>query len=156
MKMEHAVFFVLSVLLMLFGPRSIFAAVGETYDSMVFTHGVPGQADISRVVKPGKVSRYKTADVKGYIFKIREFKVYALFNKNNICFEMFTLHNRTHPDPAMLIGHLAETTPEVLYQEPMRAIELQYGEGKNTVIYHSWGTLHDQSAEAYSEALEPK
>lgn len=144
-----------SILLILLVARGALAAIGETYDQMSGKYGAPEQISLGHVVRAKDVSRYEAAGAKGYLFKISGFNVYAVFNENNVCFRMFTMRNRTLPNPVVLVGVLANTTPMILWREPLRALKLQYGSGDNAVIYISFGLPEDLSAEAYSEALSP-
>ena len=132
------------------------AAVGETYDQMVQKHGTPEHVSFEKIEGNGKATRYEKADAKVYIFHLDKFKIYAEFNSSNACFKMVSLDNRTLPPLSLLVGKLANTTPKVLSAIPLRAITLQYGEGENAVIYHSWGVPGNGSVEAISRALEPK
>ena len=158
---------VVLILLVLMAANRSFAAVGETYTTMAKRYGIPKQIDLNGVVRTEKIPRYKAAGVKAYIFEMRgvkvkdlprisDFKVYALFNKDNVCYKMYTLNSRDIPDPALFLGSLAKTTPKVLRRVSMVGIELQYGNGVNAVIYSAEGLPGWQSAEAYSEALAPK
>lgn len=152
MKVERAF---LALFFLVFFAGSAFAAVGETYDQMAGRYGAPAPVSLSRAVRAKEVSRYSAAGAKAYLFQVSGFNVYAVFNGNNVCFKMFTRHNRTLPPPAALIGPLANTKPIVLWREPRRAIKLQYGSGGNAVIYTTFGLPGDLNAEAYSMALAP-
>ena len=133
-----------------------FAAIGETYDQMVQRHGKPLQVEPEHVVNTGTAAKYKKEGVKSYVFNIDKFKIYALFNANNICFMMVTHRNIAFPNKSLFLGKLADTTPKVLVRIPRRLIKLQYGNGANAVIYESSGRPGDLNALAFSKALEPK
>ena len=145
----------LAFFLILLAAQGSFAAVGETYGQMAGRYGTGTPIGLSRVVRGAAVSRYGAAGAKAYLFKISGFNVYALFNGSSVCFRMVTLHNRTLPEPAALLGSLANTAPVVLWREPRRAIKLQYGSGKDAVIYMTFGLPGDLNAIAYSKALAP-
>lgn len=134
-----------------------YAVVGESYASMVGKYGQPESVPLNRAVSSKNLQRYQAGgiSVAGYKFQVNGFKMTALFNKNNICYEMKTYNNRSLPDPKYLIGSLARTKPVVLSRIPFRAIILQYGTGANAVIYKTFGFPGDLSAISYSPALKP-
>ncbi len=132
-----------------------FGAVGKTYNQMVQKHGALAQVPLGRVAGAKEAARYRARGARGYSFNAGRFKVYAIFNSNNVCFREFTLHNRTLPDETLLLGRLAGTAPKVLWRVPRRAIALQYGSGADAVILRTFGQPGDLSAEANSKALEP-
>ena len=160
--------FAVSILLILLAAHSAFSAVGETYDQMVQQYGTPENVRIDQIVGSRMAARYVKAGANAYIFQISgvklwglpktsDFKVYAFFNKDNVCFRMFTRDNRVVPDPSLFVGALANTTPKELDNGIISgAYKLQYGSGANVIIYGSSGTPANVSSGAYSEALEPK
>ena len=154
--MKKIVFLVFTLFVVHLLAHSSFAAVGDTYDQMVQRYGTPEHVSFEKIEGNGKATRYEKADAKVYLFHLDKFKIYAEFNSSNACFKLVSLDNRTLPPLSLLVGKLANTTPKVLSAIPLRAITLQYGEGENAVIYHSWGVPGDMSASAISKTLEPK
>ena len=168
MKTRKTVSFTILILLSLLAAHSAFSAVGETYDQMIQRFGTPENVRIDRIMGSRMAARYEKAGAKAYIFKIsgfkvwnfpktRDFKVYALFNKDNVCFQMFTRDNRYVPDPSLFVGPLANTTPKILNNGDIMSsnTELQYGNGENAVIFGTsgYGTVNGG---AISPALAPK
>ena len=120
--------------------------IGSTYDQVVARWGAPVQQ-----IQPAN----QAAGTKTYLFRADGFDIYALFNRDDICFEAFTSNNRTLPDPSLFLGSLASTSPKELLRIPLRAAVWQYGTGDGAIIYETHGLPGDLSAEAYSKTLMP-
>lgn len=67
-----------------------YAVVGESYASMVGKYGQPESVPLNRAVSSKNLQRYQAGgiSVAGYKFQVNGFKMTALFNKNNICYEL--------------------------------------------------------------------
>lgn len=135
-----------------------YAAVGWTYNETVNKYGQPQTVPLNEAISRKNLQKYEASGitVSSYKFQIKNFKIIALFNSNNICYEMKTFHNRTLPPLKDLVGStLAAMRPIVLKRVWLRSITLQYGSGSNAVIYKSFGPFGDISVKVYSPALKP-
>ncbi len=139
---------------------SSYAAVGQSYDSMVAVYGSPQSMPLNMAVSSAEMKKIQAnnmaGEIKSYVFEINSFKMIALFNASDICYEMKTYGNASLPNPADLIGSsLAETSPVVINRVWLRSVTLKYGTGADAVIYRTFGLPGDFSAIAYSPALKP-
>ncbi len=135
-----------------------YAAVGWTYNETVNEYGQPQTVPLNEAISRKNLQKYQAKGivVSSYKFQIKNFKIIALFNSNNICYEMKTFNNRTLPSLKDLVGStLAATKPIVLKRVWLRSITMQYGIGSNAVIYKSFGPPGDISVKVYSPALKP-
>ncbi|MHB1660788.1 MAG: hypothetical protein ACYCSQ_02355 [bacterium] len=140
------------------GMGNSYAAVGQSYNSMVNSYGQPVSVPLSKAVSRKNLQKYETkgVSVSSYKFIIRGFKMIAMFNSNNVCYEMKTYGNRTLPPVKYLVGPaLASVKPAVLKRVWLRSIILEYGSGSSAVIYESYGMPGDLSAKVYSPSLKP-
>ncbi len=135
-----------------------YAAVGWTYKETVSEYGQPQTVPLNKAISRKNLQKYQAngITVSSYKFQINNFKIIALFNADNICYEMKTFNNRTLPSLKDLVGSaLAATQPVVLKRVWLRSTTLQYGSGSNAVIYRSFGPPGDLSVKVYSPALKP-
>jgi hypothetical protein len=138
-------------------PLKAYAIVGQSLNSMVSEYGQPKSIPLYTAITHKSLEKYQSqgVNVSSYMFTINGHKIIALFNSNNICYEMKSRNNRTLPKLSDFIGSLANTKPIVLKKKWLRSITLQYGTGNNRILYSSYGFPGDISVYVYSPSLKP-
>ena len=119
---------------------------------------MPQAVPLNKAISQKNFQKYEAKGivVSSYKFQIKDLSIIALFNANDICYEMKTFNNRMLPPLKDLIGStLAATKPVVLKKVWLRSITLQYGSGSSTAIYESFGLPGDLSVKVYSPTLKP-
>jgi len=156
-KINISIFALIMVISLLFISNKAYAVIGQSYNSMVSSYGTPKPLALNKAVNSNDLQNYQTKGitVSSYTFQVNGFKMIALFNASNVCYEMKTYSNRTLPNPKDLIGSLADTKPILIHRSFLISAAYQYGTGANAIIYRTFGLPGDLSAAAYSPSLKP-
>jgi hypothetical protein len=150
-KINVSIFALIMIVSLLFISNKAYAVIGQSYNSMVAQYGQPESIPLNRALINWTLKRYKAKGitVSAYTFQINGYKMTALFNASNVCYEMST-SGRIPPDLKDLIGSLANTKPVGA------RVGARYGTGANAVIVTITGggsTLWQ--VRAYSPSLRP-
>ena len=159
-KINISIFALIMAASLLFISNKAYAVIGQHYNSMVTQYGAPKSLALNKAISSKDLQNYQTkgiavSSLSSWTFQINGFKMIALFNASNVCYEMKTYSNRTLPNPKDLIGSLANTKPILIHRSFLISAEYQYGTGANAIIYRTFGLPGDLSAVAYSPSLKP-
>lgn len=118
-----------------------FGYVGQTYTEILKENH---HIKILSVDKNSTPHAKRAIEIEKYGFII-----YALFDKNDICYEEYTLKNKTLPNPSLLLGKASENaSKKLIFRAPLRMAVWEYYINGHTIIYQTFGLVGDLSVDA--------
>jgi len=120
---------VLLTLLILMGFS--YAYVGDSYDEFFKEY---------KDIKILSVDKKQTPEaIKALKIEQDGFVIYALFNKQNICYEEYTFHSHTLPSPSLFIKDADNLKPKLLFRIPLRMAVWEYDTSCCKILYQTFG-----------------
>ncbi len=129
---------ILVALLILFSTG--FAYVGQDYEDFIKDNPDAKILSVDKKVIP-KAQKALEIQKDG-------FNIYTLFDKKNICYEEYTLHNKTLPNPSIFIKDIQNAKAKLLFRIPLRMALWEYDVNGSKILYQTFGLPGDLGADA--------
>lgn len=113
------------------GLKMAFGYIGDSYDTFLKEYKHVKILSVDKNITP-KAKRALEIEKYG-------FKIYALFDEKDICYEEYTLKNKTLPSPDLFIKGASKIKPKLLFRIPLRMSVWEYDTPKYKIIYQTFG-----------------
>ena len=108
-----------------------FGYVGDTYDEFLKEY---------KHIKILSVNKEQTPEATKALEISKEgFTIYALFDKNGICYEEYSLKNRVLPPAYLFIKDAKSLKPKLIMRIPLRLALWEYDTPRYKILYQTFG-----------------